>query len=96
MKCAVCSTDLSTNEKHTACFKCRKEKKGSDKCVLSKEADCPICSKGEKKKRKAKAQSFDDSLLDDDKDTQSSSSSAEPSLQSLITTMSAQIKDLAS
>ena len=42
-KCSVCLGDMLPWDNHQACLKCRNDKKGKDKCVVSKESDCSIC-----------------------------------------------------
>ena len=65
-KCSVCLTDILPWDNHQACIKCRGEKKGKDRCVSGKEANCPICAGSlkvpHKKKSKSKSsKKFDDS-----------------------------------
>ena len=75
-------------------MKCRYDKKGKDKCVTGKEADCSICVGSLKiplKKKSSKSKSsdkFDDSLLDE---PTPSKSTPDTSLQDLIKTMSSQV-----
>ena len=93
-KCSVCLTDMLPWDNHQACIKYRGEKKGKDKCVSGKEADCPICAGSLKvphKKKSKSSEKFDDSLLDEptpSKSSQSNPSTPDTSLQDLIKNMS--------
>ena len=93
-KCSVCLTDMLPWDNHQACLKCRGEKKGKDKCISGKEADCPICAGSLKvphKKKSKSSEKFDDSLLDKptpSKSSQSNPSTPDTSLQDLIKNIS--------
>ena len=99
-KCSVCSTDMLPWDNHQACIKCRGEKKGKDKCVSGKEADCPICAGSLKiphKKKSKSSDKFDDSFLDEptpSKSSQSNPPTSDSSLQDLIKNMSSQLASL--
>ena len=104
-KCSVCLGDMLPWDNHQACLKCRNDKKGKDKCVLSKESDCSICAGAlkiphRKKASKSKsAEKFDDSLLDEptpSKSSQPSTSKPDSSLQDMIKAMNNQLASLAS
>ena len=87
-------------DNHQACLKCRNDKKGKDKCVVSKESDCSICAGALKiphRKKASKSKSsekFDDSLLDEptpSKSSQPSTSKPDSSLQDMIKAMNSQL-----
>ena len=82
-------------DNHQACIKCRGEKKGKDKCVSGKEADCPICAGSMKIPQSS--EKCDDSLLDEPTPTKLSQlnpSTPDSSLQDLIKNMSCQLASL--
>ena len=92
-------------DNHQACLKCRNDKKGKDKCVVSKESDCSICAGALKIPHKRKAskskssEKFDDSLLDEptpSKSSQPSTSKPVSSLQDMTKAMNNQLAFLAS
>ena len=104
-KCSVCLGDMLPWDNHQACLKCRNDKKGKDKCVVSKESDCSICAGALKIPHKRKAskskssEKFDDSLLDEptpSKSSQPSTSKPDSSLQDMIKAMNNQLASLAS
>ena len=104
-KCSVCLGDMLPWDNHQACLKCRNDKKGKDKCVVSKESDCSICAGAlkiphRKKASKSKsAEKFDDSLLDEptpSKSSQPSTSKPDSSLHGMIKAMNNQLASLAS
>ena len=85
-------------DNHQVCLKCRNEKKGKDKYVLTgKDSGCSICGgclKIPHKKKSSKSESsdkFDDSLLDEPTPCKSTPfTPVDSSLQDLIKTMSSQ------
>ena len=100
-KCSVCLTYMLPWDNHQTCIKCRGEKKGKDKCVSGKEADCHICAGSLKvphKKKSKSSEKFDDSLLDEptpSKASQSTPSTPDSSLQDMIKAMNKQLASLA-
>ena len=104
-KCSVCLGDMLPWDHHQACLKCRNDKNGKDKCVVSKESECTIYAGAlkiphRKKSSKSKnSEKFDDSLLDEptpSKSSQSITSNPDSSLQDMIKTMNNQLASLAS
>ena len=104
-KCSVCLGDMLPWDHHQACLKCRNDKNGKDKCVVSKESECTIYAGAlkiphRKKSSKSKnSEKFDDSLLDEptpSKSSQSITSNPDSSLQDMIKAMNNQLASLAS